>query len=334
LKNKNNTCKLFVYNCKTNQEKGFFKKYAKQFELEVGFTSEVPSIENVDLANGYDYINVMISHVSKEMLEKWNTMGIKMISTRTVGYDHFDVESAKEIGIHLGNSAYPPDAVAEYAIMLMLMTCRNVKLMLQKGSINDYTLGHLPTTNMREKKIGIIGTGKIGAGVVKKVKNLCKEVLMYDIVENDEVTSYGTYCDLDTIFKTCDIISLHIPAFDETKHIVNAERLAMMKSTAVIVNTARGDLIDTKALIKALQEKTIAGAGLDVVEGETGIVFHDFSHDILSHEEMAILQNMPNVIFTPHAAYYTSTSMEYMIMNSLKTLILPKNKDENPWLIV
>jgi len=326
--------KLFVYNFNSGQESAFFEKYANQFGLELGFTSEPPSIENIELANGYDYVNVMLSPVCKEMLVRLKEMGIKMISTRTVGYDHFDLRSAKELGLHLSNSSYPPDAVAEYSVMLMIMVCRNIKLMLEKGNINDYSLNHLPTTNMSEKKVGIIGTGKIGTGVAKKIKNLCKEVLMYDIAQNDEAASYGTYTDLETIFKTCDIVSLHTPMSPETKHIVNAERLAMMRSSAVIINTARGSLIDTKALIKALQEKQIAGAALDVIEGEEGIVFHDFKHDVLPHESLSILQNMPNVIFSPHAAYYTKTSIEHMIKNSLESLVLPKNKEDNPWFLV
>ena len=326
--------KLFVYDCKSDLEREFYEKYAKEFGLEVTITTEVPCIENVCLAEGHDYVNTMISPISKEMIEAWKNMGIKMISTRTIGYDHFDIAAAKNVGMHLGNSDYPPDAVAEFAIMLILMTCKNARTMMKKVDNNDYTITHTPSTNLSEKVVGIIGTGQIGAATARKIKPMCKEILMYDKFPNDELLAYGTYTDIETIFKTCDVISLHVPIFPETKHIVNQERLAMMKSGAIIINTARGDLIDTKSLIAALEEGRIAGAGLDVVEGETGIVFHDFSLKGIRNHELSILENMPNVVYMPHAAYYSSTSIESMVKNSVRTLVLPKNAAENKWFIV
>ena len=326
--------KLFVYDCRSDLERSFYEKYAKEFGLEVTVTSKIPDMTNVHMAAGHDYVNTMISTVSKEMIEAWKALGVKMISTRTIGYDHFDLEAAVDNGMHLGNSDYPPDAVAEFTLMLILMTCKNAKTMMKKVDNNDYTITHEPSTNLSEKVVGIIGTGKIGKSTIQKIHPMCKEIMMYDKFINDDVLPFGTYTDLDTLFKTCDVISLHVPSFPETKHIVNKARLAMMKPGSVVINTARGDLIDTKALIEALEQGQIAGAGLDVVEGERGIVFNDLSLVGIKNHDLSVLKHMPNVIFMPHAAYYTSTSIESMIKNSVKTLVLPKNAAENPWLIV
>ena len=323
--------KIFVYSYRMHDEAMYFEQYGKEYGIEIGYTTEAPTLENANLAIGSEYISIVTTCISEALVKRFHEMGIKMISTRTVGYDHIDLKAAKECGMKVGNATYSPNCVADYSIMLMLMAIRKVKFIMQKATMNDFSLVGNIGNELRDLTIGVLGTGAIGETVIRYLSGFGSRVLAYDKWEKESVKQYATYTDLPTIWKECDLITLHMPLNDNNYHMINKDALDAMKDGVVIINTARGGLIDSEALIQAIESGKVGAAGLDVVENENGLYYNDLKTTQMTNREMLLLRSYSNVIVTPHMAFYTENAVGDMVKHSLLSCKAEEDGTENKW---
>lgn len=325
--------KVAVYNSR-DDEKEYFEKYSKEFQVDLKHISKTPDIGSVKDADGCTCLNITTdSMITKEMLDAYYDMGVRFISTRTIGYEHIDVKYANKIGIQVGNVAYSASSVADYAIMLMLMVLRKAKHIMYRSLGQDYAITAIRGRELPNMTVGIVGTGKIGATVAKHLRGFGCKLLAFDPYQNKELADIVTYVDLETLYANCDIISLHVPATPQNTHMINKDTLQRMKDGVVIINTARGALINSLDLIEALENGKVSAAGLDVIEGDREIYYRDYKYKTIPHREMAILNSMPNVLMMPHMAFYTDQAVDDMVRNSLESCVLFAEGKQNPWLI-
>ncbi len=305
--------KILAYNVRED-ERVYFEKYSNELGCQVMLTEADATIENADLAEGCDGVSVLgMFNIDRALLEKFKSLGVKVVSTRTVGYNHLDLEAAKELGIAVCSAGYAPNGVAEFTIMMILMCLRHYKQAMWRGQVNDFSLPGLMGRNLSELKVGILGTGKIGAQVIKNLSSFGCEIFAYDVRENESVKQYAAYKDLDTIFRECDIISLHMPLLPSTEHIINRDSISKMKDGVIIINCARGGLTEINALVEGIETEKIGALGMDTVEGDEDIVHADHRTDILSNRNWFYLHQFRNVIMTQHMAFYTEQAVDSMV---------------------
>lgn len=326
--------KIFVYNYREFDEAVFFQEFSKEYQVELGICRDDPCLENAHLAEGSEYISIITTKIDEELMAKFREMGVKMISTRTIGYDHIDLVAAKKYGMKVSNVSYTPECVADYTVMLMLMAIRKMKRIMQREEINDFSLPGIQGREMHNLTVGVIGTGRIGQAVLRDLNGFGCKLYVYDLYHNENAAKYAEYVDLDTLYKSCDMITLHMPLSSENFHMIDAEAIGKMKDGAVLINTARGGLIDTKALIDALESEKIGAAAMDVIEDEFGMYYYDRKSDILSKRDLYILRGFPNVIVTPHMAFYTDQAVSDMVKHSIESCCMNEAGEQNPWEIV
>ncbi|WP_235833382.1 NAD(P)-dependent oxidoreductase [Glaciibacter flavus] len=277
-------------------------------------TASALSASNVDLAWGSRCVSVgHKTPVKNADLLALHRMGVAYLSTRSIGYDHIDVSYANSLGITVENVAYSPDSVADYALMLMLMLVRRATSMLRRTDAHDFRLPELRGKELRDLTVGVVGTGRIGAAVIERLRGFGSPVIACDSGRKIP----AEYIPLDELLQRSDIVTLHAPLNADTRHLLNAERLGRMKTGAFVVNTARGALIDTAALLAALESGRLGGAGLDVVEGEDAIFYADHRGRQLADRALLRLQRHPNVVISPHSAYYTDQALRDTVVNGL-----------------
>ncbi|MDP4144986.1 MAG: D-isomer specific 2-hydroxyacid dehydrogenase family protein [Bacillota bacterium] len=304
-----------------DDEKEYFEKYAAKYQCEITCVPFSLTLDNLLLVQGYDGISILgWSSITAEIEDGLKKLGVTCCTTRTVGYNHIDVTHAHKIGLKIANSNYPPTGVADYTVMLILMSLRHYKQAMWRGHVNDYSLKGLQGRELNELTVGIIGTGKIGQCVIKNLSGFGCKILAYDMYENDEVKKYAEYTDLDSLISSCDVISLHTPLLDSTYHFINNERIQRMKDGVVLINCARGELMDVDALIQGIESRKIGALALDVIEGEDGIYHEDKRTDIISNQSIAYLRQFPNVIMTQHMAFYTNIAVESMVKCSVEAI--------------
>ena len=323
--------KIFVYNYREFDEAEYFQKFAKEYGVELGICTDAPTLENAHLAEGYEYVSIITSRIDADLMKRFHELGVKMISTRTIGYDHVDLDAARKYGIHVSNVSYSPECVADYTVMLMLMSIRKMKRIMQRAEINDFSLPGIQGREMPNFTVGVLGTGKIGRSVIRDLSGFGCRIYAYDKYENESVKEHAQYVDLDTIFRECDMITLHMPLGEENFHLLDENAFAKMKDGVVIINTARGGLIDTKALISALESGKVGAAGLDVIEDEFGMYYYDLKSDMLSKRDLYILRGFPNVVVTPHMAFYTDQAVSDMVKHSIESCMFRAEGKEDPW---
>ncbi len=323
--------KIFAFSLRPYDEQGYFESICKAKGTEYGFTSEYPSLENADLASGYDALSILTNTMDPALLDKFKSLGIRYISTRTIGYDHIDNAYAHSIGIRTASISYDPTGVADYAIMMMLMGLRKIMPIMARGDIQDYSLKGKLGKHIQDCTVGIIGTGRIGAKVIEHLSGFGCKMMCYDIRKNESLEKYAQYTDLETIYKNCDIISLHVPGLESNYHMIGEKEIGLMKDGVMIINCARGMLIDTAAMIKAIESGKIGFAGLDTIENEAGLYYLDRKGDILDNHDMAILKSFPNVLLTSHMAFYTETAVREMVEHCVEGIIEMDEGKENPF---
>ena len=326
--------KIFVYNYREFDEAVYFQRFSKDYGVELGICYDDPCMENASLAEGYEYISIITTKMDAQLIKRFHELGVKMISTRTIGYDHVDLEAAQKFGIKVSNVTYSPECVADYTVMLMLMAIRKMKRIMQREEINDFSLPGIQGHEMHNFTVGVIGTGKIGQAVIRDLSGFGCQIYAYDLFPSQKVKAYAEYAELDTIFETCDMITLHMPLGDDNYHMINADAIAKMKQGVVLINTARGGLIDTKALLDGLESEKIGAAAMDVIEDEFGMYYYDRKSDIISKRELYILRGFPNVIVTPHMAFYTDQAVSDMVKHSIESCIFQEQGKEDPWKVV
>jgi D-lactate dehydrogenase len=249
--------------------------------------------------------------VDKDTLELLADSGVKLIALRCAGYNNVDLPVAKKLGIKIVRvPAYSPYAVAEHTVGLILTLNRKLHRAYNRVREGNFALEGLLGFDLHGRTIGIIGTGKIGRVVAKIMTGFGCKVLAYDLHYNPECETIGVeYVDLPELFGRSDIITLHCPLTPETYHLVNADAIAKMKPHVMLINTGRGALIDTKAIVVALKLGQVGSLGLDVYEQESELFFEDLSDEIIQDDTFARLMTFPNVIITGHQAFFTEDAM-------------------------
>ena len=280
----------------------------------------MPTPENLHLAEGCDAVSTNPCEIRPEYLEAWAGMGVKYLPCRSIGYDHIPLDTAKKLGMRISHSHYPPEGVANYTIMLILMCTRKMNQIMLRANVQDYSLPGKMGRDISDCTVGVIGTGKIGQTVVRNLSGFGCKMLAYDLYPNDAVKKYADYVTLDELYARSDVITLHTNATAENHHLINADAIAKMKDGVLLVNTARGTLIDPDALVTGLECGKIGGAGLDVIEDETGICYYNRMGEAIPSRELNLLRSYPNVILSPHTAFYTDVNVANMVKSPFEAL--------------
>lgn len=326
--------KIAVYSLR-DDEKEVLEKQKRNLKVEIEQTQEEPSLENINLLKDCKGVSVLgQTMLGKELLDAWKKGGIQYISTRTIGYNHIDVSYARKIGLRVCNANYAPNGVADFTVMMILMSLRNYKQALWRGQVNDYSLFGLRGREMRSLTIGVMGTGRIGQTVLRALSGFGCRLIAYDVYQNDETKKYAEYLPLEEFYKQADVISLHMPLLESTRHIINSESIQQMKDQVIIINCARGELVDLDAAIEGIESCKIGALGLDVVEGEEGITHMDHRVDIIANQKMAYLRQFRNVIMTPHMAFYTEEAVESMMECGIAGILEMSEKEKGSTEIV
>lgn len=313
--------KFAVYEVREDEKK-MLNTLAERHHLELALTSDPLTPETLSLAEGAQGISTLgQSHMNREMFKAVAEMGIHAYSARCIGVNHVDLKAAKEFGVSVSNASYSPHGVADYTVMLMLMLLRKYKPALWRQQVNDYSLGGLMGRELCHMTVGVVGTGRIGLTVMQNLSGFGCGMLCYDVKENPEAAKLGRYVSLTELYNKSDIITLHTPLLDSTRFMIGEEAIAQMKPDALLVNCARGELMDIRAVIQAIENERIGGVALDVFADEDGIYHHDRRTDIIKNRDMAYLRQFPNVIMTQHMAFYTAEAVDSMVACGIESLL-------------
>ncbi|MEY2671641.1 MAG: hypothetical protein RL687_58 [Candidatus Parcubacteria bacterium] len=298
---------------------------------DVEFYEEKLSTENIDKAASADILCVFInSEIKKDIIDA--LPNLKYIVTRSTGYDHIDGAYAKEKNIGVSNiPSYGSNTVAEFTFGLILNLSRKIfqaSHQIKEGS--HFELGKLKGFDLNGKTLGVVGTGRIGKNVIHMAKGFNMNILAYDLFPNAEYAAEQNikYVTLDEVLSGSDIVTMHAPYTKENHHLINKENIMRMKKGAYIVNTARGELIDTEALLLGIQSGILSGVGLDVLEGERELKeeFHlkySDEHNHIDYKTLLqnhVLINIPEVIITPHVAFYTEEAENEIINTTIENI--------------
>ena len=309
---------MMVYNLREFDERPYFDQYAEKYGIRIVSTAESPTLENADLAKGCRFVNIITTPIQRPLLERFHALGVRYLVTRTIGYDHIDTKAAQELGIQIANTPYGPDGVAEYTILLMLMCIRKMRSIQHRFEGQDYTLKGLLGRELSDMTVGVIGTGRIGTRLIQMLTGFGCKVLAYSPHPNETAAQHATYCSLEALLQNSDLITLHAPATDATWHMLDAAAFSSMKDGVVLINTARGALMDTDALLANLQTGKIGALGLDVLENESALFYYDRREELLPNQDLYLLKSYPNVVVTHHMAFYTQQCVETMVRDSLR----------------
>jgi D-specific alpha-keto acid dehydrogenase len=310
---------ITVYGCEQHEAE-LFHELSPQFGFEPTLTCAAVSEADVIAVPANRCISVgHKSELSEPMLRALQEVGVEYISTRSIGFDHIDLDAADALGITVDNVVYAPDGVADFTLMLILMAIRNVKHVVSSAEQHDFRLGRVTGKDLRDLTVGVVGVGNIGRAVVRRLHGFGCRVLAHSTNRTSAVAA--DFVSLDTLLHESDVVTLHVPLTSDTHHCIGREQFATMKQGAFLVNTGRGALVDTDALLVALESGTLGGVALDVLEGEEGIFYVDRTTRPVDHPYLLRLQQLPNAIVTPHTAYYTERALrdivETTLMNSL-----------------
>ena len=285
-----------------------FMNSNKDEEFEILYLETRLSEDTCKLADGYDVVCVFVNDdVNSVVIDKLAAMGVKRIALRCAGYNNVDIEYAYG-KIHIVRvPAYSPYAVAEHAMALLLTSIRRIHKAYIRTKDFNFSLNGLTGFDLHGKTVGVVGTGKIGRIFIDICRGFGMRVIAYDkFPAKDSGIEYVT---LDELWERSDIISFHCPLTDENRHMVNAESIAKMKKGVALINTSRGALIDSEALLEGIKQRQIGAACLDVYEEESNVFFHDYSNHIVNDDVLARLISMPNVIVTSHQAFLTNEAL-------------------------
>ncbi len=294
----------------------WFEPLGQEYCVEIHFVEIRLIWETSVLAKGCEGVCIFVNDTAdKKAIDVLCDLGVKVIFLRCAGFNNVDLKAAKGRIHVLRVPSYSPDAVAEYAIGLLLSVNRYIHRAYVRT--RELNIHGLMGTDLCHKTAGVIGTGKIGQSMIRLLKGFQMRVLAYDVYPNEELDV--EYVPLKELFSKSDVISLHCPLTPDTRYIISEESLQCMKQGVYILNTSRGALIDTKALLKALKEPgKIGGVGLDVYEEENGIFYEDRSNDIMEDDMLARLMTFPNVLVTSHQGYFTTEAMQAIAIVTLE----------------
>jgi D-lactate dehydrogenase len=301
-----------------------FDKVNEKFGFELKYFKAHPTLDNVSLTQGATAVCVFVNDpVNADIVRAMADHGVKLIALRCAGYNNVDLQAAAEVGIRVVRvPAYSPHAIAEYALALMLAADRHIPRAVTRTRDGNFSLQGLLGFDLYGKTLGVIGTGKIAKVLVRMLSGFGMTILGYDPYPDEEFALVNAmqYVTLDELFQRSDIITLHCPLTPETRYVINAESIAKMKDGVMIVNTGRGQLIDTNALIEGLKSRKIGSAALDVYEEEGNYFYEDTSDAIIVDDTLARLLSFNNVYVTSHQAFFTREALHNIANTTLRNV--------------
>ncbi|MCB9024782.1 MAG: 2-hydroxyacid dehydrogenase [Bdellovibrionaceae bacterium] len=305
-------------------DKKAFNKANQNFNLDIQFHETCLNEKTARLAQGTQVVCSFVNDkITDACIKELASYGVRLIALRCAGFNHVDIVSAQKQGVLVARvPSYSPHAVAEFATGMLLSLNRKIHRAYLRVKELNFSLDGLEGFDLYQKTVGVIGGGKIGNIFAHIMTSFGCHVLMYDIVKDPELEKNKSikYTDLENLFCQSDVISLHLPLTPETHHIIDQVSISKMKEGVYIINTGRGSLIDSIALIEGLKNKKIAGAALDVYEEEENIFFQDLSDKILQDDTLARLLSFPNVLVTSHQAFLTKEALQNIAVTTLENI--------------
>ncbi len=295
----------------------WFEPMAKDYGYEFNFLELPFSAQTMFLAKGYDAACIFVNdHVDADMVDWLHENGVKALLLRSAGFNHVDIKAAKGKVAVLRVPSYSPEAVAEFAMAMLLTVNRFTHKAYGRTREFNMNINGLMGTDLYHKVAGVIGTGKIGQAMIRIFHGFSMQVLAYDPYPNENLDV--KYVSLEELLQKSDFISLHCPLTEQTRHIINKKSIERMKEGVYLVNTSRGGLVDTGALIEGLLAGKFGGVGLDVYEEEEGLFYEDCSDEIIRDENLARLTTFPNVLITSHMGFFTVEAMQAIAYETLE----------------
>ena len=325
--------KIAFYDTHSYDKKSFEETNAN-FNFQIAFHEFKLNENTVVTAQRFDAVCVFVNDVvNAQVINSLKEYGVKLIALRCAGFNNVDLKAAASAGIKVVRvPAYSPYAVAEHGIALLMALTRHIPQAYLRTKTANFNIEGLTGRDLHGLTAGVLGTGKIGRIMAGLLKAFGMKIIVYDPFPNEEWAKEtgAEYVSLEEIFRQSDVLSLHCPLTEETKHIVNHDTMKMMKKDAVIINTGRGALIDSKALVHALKHQHIGGIAMDVYEEESKYFFSDWSTDIMTDDVLARLLTFPNVIITGHQAFLTTNALKNISETTLQNI---KDFEQNKELV-
>lgn len=287
------------------------------------FTEVMLNAETAPLAKGYAAVSIFVNdHADAKALEIMAEGGTALVTLRSTGFNNVDLQSAQRLNMTIMRVAnYSPYSVAEHAVALLMTLNRRIHRAYNRTRENNFSLEGLQGHDIHGKTVGLIGTGRIGALFARIMAGFGATLLGYDVAPNPDCLALGmTYVPLNELLARSDVISLHVPLLPSTHHIINRDAVARMKHGVMLINTSRGKLVDTEAVIDGLKSGQLGAVGLDVYEEEDGLFFRDRSDQILADDEFARLVSFPNALVTGHQAFFTHEALNEIAATTIQNL--------------
>ncbi|MBC7005836.1 2-hydroxyacid dehydrogenase [Photobacterium sp. BZF1] len=316
--------KVAVFSTK-KYDQNSFELINQHYNHQLDFYDFRLTLQTVKIVQGYDAVCAFVNDdLSRPVLKALAENQVKLIAMRCAGYDKVDIEAAKSLGIQVVRvPAYSPEAIAEHTLGLMLSLNRRIHRAYQRTRDANFSLEGLTGFNFHGKTVGVIGTGKIGIATIRILKGLGMNILAYDPYENPTAIELGVeYTELDDIYRQADVITLHCPMTEENYHMLNADAFDKMRDGVMIINTSRGELLNSKDAIEALKNSKIGSLGIDVYENEKDLFFEDKSNDVIKDDVFRRLSACHNVLFTGHQAFLTEEALGNIADTTLNNMTL------------
>ncbi len=309
--------KIIMYSVQPVEHKAIEQWNLDHPDVSITMESSPLDLTTVHLAKGFEGVCIQqsASIQDEKVYQLLHEFGIKQIALRTAGFDMINLDYAKQYNLMITNvPAYSPNAIAELALTQTMNLVRKMYVTQPRVAQHDFTWKGLMAPEIRSLTVGVVGVSRIGGVYAKLISGLGARVIGYDVYINEAYRDFVEYQpSLEALLEQADVVSIHAPLLPSTKHMFNAETFKLMKPNAYLINTARGGIVDTEALIEALQTKQIAGAALDTIECEVGYFNQDYSHKTIENEQFKTLLDMENVLITPHIAFFTETAVANMV---------------------
>ncbi|MDA0834648.1 MAG: 2-hydroxyacid dehydrogenase [Planctomycetota bacterium] len=304
-------------------DRRFFDHANCDFGHELTYFEPRLTRETVSLAEGFPAVCVFVNDVlDADVLEQLSAGGTQVIALRCAGFNNVNLSAAEQFGIKVVRvPAYSPYSVAEHTVGLMLTLNRKIHRAYARVREGNFSLEGLLGFDFHGRTIGVVGTGQIGMLVTRIMAGFDCRLLGFDMYPNDDCISLGLeYVSLDTVLRESDVVTLHCPLTPETRHLINAQTIKQMKPGVMLINTSRGAVVDTRAVIDGLKEGRIGSLGIDVYEEEADYFFEDLSQHMIADDVLARLLTFPNVLMTGHQAFFTQDALSAIAETTLKNL--------------
>lgn len=298
-----------------------FNAANRDYGYDIAYRPELLDKDTAAFAKGSDGVAVFINdRADAAALEALKAGGCRLVVTRSMGYNHIDLQAAGRQGIQVARVPhYSPNSVSEFTVGLILTLTRKIHRAYARSRDLDFDLTGLTGTQLSDKTVGILGAGQIGSLVIRALAGFGCRLLYYDLRERADLQGIARFTDARTLARESDIVVFNLPLTPDTYHVVNDQTVPLLKRGALLINTGRGGLIDTRALIDGIKSGHIGGAALDVYEEEAGVFYSDRSEDILQDDTFCRLLTFPNVIVTSHMAYFTDHALADIARSVLAT---------------